>query len=193
MSSHKWYITSQICILMLQLSKISTKFFWLLALRLIEARNIVANWFNYNVNKTQPNHTHQRQLVAVCSIWWICYITTCNNAHVHVQCSREFSLVSIERYDFYIHLHSVEISPWFPYNFYIQWNLCNPIPEFSNILRHLTTNYDPKVVLLIKIKLSIPTSCAIRHISLVPWCVGLDSFWHPVQSGTFPWSLDVLD
>jgi hypothetical protein len=102
-------------------------------------------WFNYNVNKKQPNHTHQRQLVDVCSIWWICYITTCNNAHVHVQCSREFSLVSIERYDFYIHLHLVEISPSFPYNFYIQWNLCNPIPEFSNILRHLTTNYDPKV------------------------------------------------
>jgi hypothetical protein len=27
----------------------------------------------------------------------------------------------------------------------------------------------------------------------VPWCVGLDRFWHHVQSDTFPWSLGVLD
>jgi len=24
--------------------------------------------------------------------------------------------------------------------------------------------------------MNIPTSCSIRHISLVPWCVGLDRF-----------------
>jgi hypothetical protein len=35
------------------------------------------------------------------------------------------------------------------------------------------------------------TSCTIWHISLVPWCVRLDRFWHPVQSDTFPWSLGV--
>jgi hypothetical protein len=39
----------------------------------------------------------------------------------------------------------------------------------------------------------IPTSCTIWHISLVPWCVRLDRFWHPVQSDTFPWFLSVSD
>ena len=37
------------------------------------------------------------------------------------------------------------------------------------------------------------TSCTIRHIPLVPWCFGLDRFWHPIQSDTFPWSLGVSD
>ena len=36
--------------------------------------------------------------------------------------------------------------------------------------------YGPKVFLLAKLNLSFPTSCTIRHISLVPWCVGLDKF-----------------
>jgi hypothetical protein len=36
--------------------------------------------------------------------------------------------------------------------FKIQWNLCNPTPEFSNILRHLTKIYGPKVFLLTEIK-----------------------------------------
>jgi hypothetical protein len=36
------------------------------------------------------------------------------------------------------------------------------------------------------------TSCTIWHISLVPWCVRLDRFWHPVQSDTFLWSLTCL-
>jgi hypothetical protein len=31
------------------------------------------------------------------------------------------------------------------------------------------------------------TSCTIWHISLVPWCVRLDRFWHHVQWDTFPW------
>ena len=88
-------------------------------------------------------------------------------------------------------------------------NLCNPTPEFSNILWHWTKNDGPKVFLLAKIKpeysdilynqthfpgplvcriRQVLTSCTIRHISLVPWCVRLDRFWHPVQSDTFPWS-----
>jgi hypothetical protein len=33
------------------------------------------------------------------------------------------------------------------------------------------------------------TSCTIRHIFLVPWCVRLDRFCHHVQSDTFSWSL----
>jgi hypothetical protein len=99
-------------------------------------------------------------------------------------------------------------------NKYIQWNLSNPTPEFSNILWHPTKIYGPTVVLLTKIKpeysdilynpthfpgplvcriRQVLTSCTIRHISLVPWCVGLDRFWHPVQADTFPWSLDVSD
>ena len=71
----------------------------------------------------------------------------------------------------------------------IQWNLCNPTPEFSDILWHQTKIYGPKVFLLIKIKpeysdiLYNPT-----HLP-GPWCVRLDRFWYPVQSGTFPWSL----
>ena len=36
--------------------------------------------------------------------------------------------------------------------FYIQWNLCNPTPEFSDILWHPTKIYGPKVFLLTKIK-----------------------------------------
>ena len=58
----------------------------------------------------------------------------------------------------------------------IQWNLCNPTPEFFDNLWHTTNIYGPKVFLLTKIKLSIPTSCPIWHISLVSWCVGLDRF-----------------
>ena len=54
------------------------------------------------------------------------------------------------------------------------WNLCNPTPEFSDILCHPT--YGPKVLLLTKLNLSFPTFCKIRHISLAPWCVGLERF-----------------
>ena len=96
----------------------------------------------------------------------------------------------------------------------VQWNLCNPTPEFSDILLHTTNIYGPKVFLLTNIKPEcsdilynqthfpgplvcwigqVLTSCTIWHISLVPWCVGLDRFWHLVQSDTFPWSLGVLD
>jgi hypothetical protein len=35
---------------------------------------------------------------------------------------------------------------------HIQWNLCNPIPEFSDNLRYLTQIYGHKVFLLTKIK-----------------------------------------
>ena len=86
--------------------------------------------------------------------------------------------------------------------------------EFSYILRHLTKIYGSNVFLLTKIKpeysnilynprhftgslvcriRQVLTSCTIRDISLVPWCVGLDRFWHPVQSETFHWFLGVSD
>jgi hypothetical protein len=68
----------------------------------------------------------------------------------------------------------------------VGWNLCNPTPEFSDILWHPTKMYDPKVFLLTNLNVSIPTSGTSRHISLVLWCVGLDRFWHPVQADTFP-------
>jgi len=60
----------------------------------------------------------------------------------------------------------------------IQWNLCNPTPEFSDILWHSTKIYGPKVFLLTKIKpkysgiLYIPTHfhgplvCRIRQVPL---------------------------
>jgi hypothetical protein len=35
---------------------------------------------------------------------------------------------------------------------YVQWNLCNPTPEFSDILWHPTKIYGPKVFLLTKTK-----------------------------------------
>ena len=37
------------------------------------------------------------------------------------------------------------------------------------------------------------TSCTIWHISMIPWCVGFDRFWHPVESDIFPWYLGVSD
>ena len=96
----------------------------------------------------------------------------------------------------------------------LQWNLCNPTPEFSDILWHSTKIYGPKVFLLIKIKpeyydilynlthfpcplvcqiRQVLTSCTTRHISLVPWCVRVDRFLHPVQYDTFPLSFGVSD
>ena len=96
----------------------------------------------------------------------------------------------------------------------MQWNLYNLTPEFSDILWHLIKIYGPKVFLLIKIKpeyfdilynpthfpgpfvcqiRQVLTSFTIQHISLVPLCVGLDRFWNPLQSNTFPWSLCVSD
>ena len=60
---------------------------------------------------------------------------------------------------------------------YIQWNLCNLTPGFSQQPETFDKHLWSKVFLLItKINLSIPTSCTIRHISLVPCCVGLDRF-----------------
>ena len=81
------------------------------------------------------------------------------------------------------------------------------------VFRHPTKIYCPKVFLLTKIKpeysdilynpthfpgplvcriRQVLTSCTIRHISLVHWCVILDCVWHPVQSNTFPLSIGVL-
>jgi hypothetical protein len=62
-------------------------------------------------------------------------------------------------------------------------------PEYSDILYN-RTHFPGPLVCWIRLVL---TSCTIWHISLVPCCVGLDWFWHPVQSDTFPWSLGVLD
>jgi hypothetical protein len=88
------------------------------------------------------------------------------------------------------------------------------LPSFPDILWHLTKIYGPKVFLFTRIKpeysdilynltqfpgplvcqiRQVLTSCTICHNSLVPWCVRLDRFWHPVQSYTFPWSLGVSD
>ena len=73
----------------------------------------------------------------------------------------------------------------FSVNWIIQWNLCNPTPEFSNILWHPTKIYGLKVFLLTKIKpersdilynsthlpgplvchiREVLTSCTIRHL-----------------------------
>jgi hypothetical protein len=49
----------------------------------------------------------------------------------------------------------------------VQWNLCNPTPDFSDILWHTTPKiYGLKVFLLTKLNLSIQTSCTIRHVRL---------------------------
>jgi hypothetical protein len=68
------------------------------------------------------------------------------------------------------------------YVLYIQWNLCNPTPEFSDILWHLTKIYAPKVFLLTRIKPEYsdilynrthfpgPVVCQIRQIPLYDCC-----------------------
>ena len=71
---------------------------------------------------------------------------------------------------------------------HVHWNLCNLTPQFSDIRQKI---YDPKEFLWTKIK---PEYCNILcnptyfpgplvyrigftvHISLVPWCIELDSF-----------------
>ena len=61
---------------------------------------------------------------------------------------------------------------------HIQWNLCNPTPEFSDILWHRTKIYDSKVFMLTKIKPEYsdilynlthfpgPLVCQIRQVPL---------------------------
>ena len=63
------------------------------------------------------------------------------------------------------------------------------IPENSDILYNPIHFPGP---LLCQIRQDL-TSCTMRYISLVPCCVRLDKFWHPVQSDTFPWSFGVSD
>ena len=58
----------------------------------------------------------------------------------------------------------------------VQWNLCNPTPEFSDILWHPTKIYGPKVIMLSKIKpeysnilynpthFPVPLVCRIRQV-----------------------------
>jgi antibiotic biosynthesis monooxygenase (ABM) superfamily enzyme len=47
---------------------------------------------------------------------------------------------------------------------------------------HNLTHFPGPLVCQIR---QVLTSCTIRHISLVPWCVRLDRFWHHVQSDKF--------
>ena len=48
----------------------------------------------------------------------------------------------------------------------LQWNLCNPKPELSDILRHPTKIYGPKVFLLTKFRYPV-------HSDSFPWCLGV--------------------
>jgi hypothetical protein len=54
-----------------------------------------------------------------------------------------------------------------------------PVPLVCRIRQVLTscTHFPVPVVCQIR---QVLTSCTLRHISLFPWCVGLDRFWHPV-------------
>ena len=47
----------------------------------------------------------------------------------------------------------------------------------------------PKHFCYIKWNLSIPTSCIIRHISLVPWCIGFDWFHYTTISHCHSWNI----
>ena len=60
------------------------------------------------------------------------------------------------------------------WNSTIQWNFCNPSFLTSCDLRQKFMVR--KYFCYLKWDPSIPTSCAIRHISLVPWCAGLERF-----------------
>ena len=53
----------------------------------------------------------------------------------------------------------------------VQWNVCNPTPEFS---RHPVTS--DKNIWSQSRSVNINKTWVIRHIFLVPWCVGLDRF-----------------
>ena len=56
----------------------------------------------------------------------------------------------------------------------VQWNLCNPTPEFSDILWYPTKMYGAKVFLLTKIKPEYSDS--LYNPTHFPWCVRLDRF-----------------
>ena len=47
----------------------------------------------------------------------------------------------------------------------------------------------PKHFCYIKWNLSIPTSCIIRNISLVPWCIGFDWFHYTTISHRHSWNI----
>ena len=53
----------------------------------------------------------------------------------------------------------------------VQWNLCDPTPQFSDILWHPTKIFGHK---------SISVNWSKTRV-----------FWHPVKSDTFPWSLAI--
>jgi hypothetical protein len=55
----------------------------------------------------------------------------------------------------------------------VQSDTCVCFPPSCDIRQKFMV---PKYFCLLKWNLSIPASCTIRHISLVPWCVGLDRF-----------------
>ena len=76
-----------------------------------------------------------------------------------------------------VYIHSIYIYIYTS-KIYIHWKLCNPTPEFSDIMWHSTKVYGPKVFLLTKIKpersdilynpthFPSPLVCRIRQIPL---------------------------
>ena len=72
----------------------------------------------------------------------------------------------------------------------VQWNLCNPTPEFSDILWHPTKMYGPKIFLWTKIKPEYfdilynpthfpgPLVCRIRQVSLYIWVLRTTEKWY---------------
>jgi hypothetical protein len=64
------------------------------------------------------------------------------------------------------------------WDYCVQWNLCNPTPEFSDILWHLTKIYSTKVFLC-QIVQDVRT-CQIRHTKGPGKCVRLYRMSEPV-------------
>ena len=58
----------------------------------------------------------------------------------------------------------------------IQWNLCNLTPAISTSCDICPKYMVPMYFCELKYNLIILTSCTIRHIFVVPWCVRLDRF-----------------
>ena len=131
--------------------------------------------------------------------------------------SLEMPVPSQDHYSF----HSFPVVDWFCL-FICLWVLTFPLldcSEFGNFVitliwyiplllrwKNLTDTFNRFNNVLIYSYYLIPTfnfinilynqwnhMLGLKHISRVPWCIGLDRFRHPGQSDTFPWSLGVLD
>jgi hypothetical protein len=119
--------------------------------------------------------------------WWLKLPVALYNGDCHFS-----KLFNVEETKGIIHsriypAHDVVQSVWYKY---IQWNLSNPTYQGTREMCRIVQ--DVRTCLILHTK--GPGKCVgltIRHISLVPWCVGLDRFWHPVQSDTFPRCLGV--